>query len=84
MATGRQDGSTRTALAKSIGRPCPHPQRQVVQAAARYGLPPSLLAATASRDPRRLQLNDEGYSIYGGNEFGLMQVDATPPRQERR
>ena len=48
------------------------------QAASRYNIPAAVLAAIASRETRGgSQLNDEGYSIYGGNDgFGLMQVDA--------
>ena len=47
-------------------------------ASARYGIPAAVLAAICSRETRGgSQLNDEGYSIYGGNDgFGLMQVDA--------
>ena len=49
-----------------------------IEAAARYDLPPPLLAAIASRETRGGgQLGRDGYSIYGGNQgFGLMQVDA--------
>jgi len=51
---------------------------QFIEAAARYDIPPALLAAIASRETRGgSQLGEDGYSIYGGNQgFGLMQVDA--------
>jgi peptidoglycan hydrolase-like protein with peptidoglycan-binding domain len=49
-----------------------------ISAAALYDIPPAILAAIASRETRGGQLLDEeGYSIYGGNQgFGIMQVDA--------
>ena len=83
VATGRQDGlgpgqQTSVKMAKSDEDRVLIHKDKFIQAAARYGLPPSLLAAIASRETRGgSQLNDAGYSIYGGNEgFGLMQVDA--------
>ena len=44
--------------------------------AEEYYLPAPLLMAIASRESRGgALLNDEGYSIYDGAGFGLMQVD---------
>ena len=81
--TGRQDGhgpgqDTSVKMAQSDEDRVMAYKDKFVQAAARYGLPPSLLAAIASRETRGgSQLNEAGYSVYGGNEgFGLMQVDA--------
>ena len=51
-------------------------QQAIETVAAKHDLPPALLAAIASRETRGGNLlNDEGYSIYDGNGFGLMQVD---------
>lgn len=49
-----------------------------ITASERYDIPPSILAAIASRETRGGKyIGDDGYSIYGGNRgFGLMQVDA--------
>ncbi len=81
--TARQDGlgpgqTSSISMAKADEDRVLQHKEAFNQAAARYGLPPALLAAIASRETRGGgQLNSAGYSIYGGNEgFGLMQVDA--------
>jgi|GEM_PF-2692759 len=80
--TGRQDGlgpgqKTSVKMAQSDEDRVLVYKDKFIQAAERYALPPSLLAAIASRETRGgSQLNESGYSVYGGNEgFGLMQVD---------
>lgn len=51
-------------------------QETFAKVAADHDLPPALLAAIASRETRGgSQLDDEGYSIWDGNGFGVMQVD---------
>lgn len=47
-----------------------------LEVAAKYNLPPALLAAIASRETRAgKQLDKNGYSIWDGAGFGVMQVD---------
>ena len=81
--TARQDGlgpgqQTSIQMAQSDESRVMIHKDKYIQAAERYGLPPSLLAAIASRETRGgSQLDHTGYSMYGGNDgFGLMQVDA--------
>lgn len=81
--TARQDGlsagqQTSVKMAQSDEDRVMVHKDKFIQAAARYGIPPALLAAIASRETRGgSQLNEHGYSVYGGNAgFGLMQVDA--------
>lgn len=51
-------------------------QQVFLDVAARYGLPPALLAAIASRETRAgTQLDRNGYSRWDGQGFGVMQVD---------
>lgn len=51
-------------------------QETFVKVAAAHNLPPALLAAIASRETRGgNQLDRNGYSIWDGNGFGVMQVD---------
>jgi peptidoglycan hydrolase-like protein with peptidoglycan-binding domain len=60
---------------QDAGRLSPH-KAAIEAAAAKYKLPPAVLAAIASRETRGgSQLDSRGYSIWDGQGYGVMQVD---------
>ncbi len=78
--TARQDGlQPGVAASRQMARtdlPKLQPYAaQFAAAGAKYGLPPALLAAIASRESRGGSALDRNGTGDGGNGFGLMQVD---------